>query len=322
MASSLKSTQAASRDDFNAAPKSKPSKKDKQTIRGVSAADGTSKTAGTVETAKATPNKANSATPPLLAADTGAFGVDAYRNGNFSRNTGGDSLINKHVLSDYERGEEAAQMWLKARSTGDALVSSYSRFFLQAVSESESEKYQVVETFTRFYSFFYGKRPSVYRYAGVLLDDQNFRWANDFRFMYDNFFRGTQAAELDATVTLQYSGRAVNGLVLSLSTSQQAMDPKVVQFSMDVLVLDYYNQQFSVDIAELLQRKQAELLQLKEKIQRELSLINKNIPTEQRLAAGQVFAGKKGASSVGRGRGNRPPSNQATPPDGYDKNKK
>jgi hypothetical protein len=315
----VNSAASAQRGSKDKAPSGKLSKKDKQSVRGISSADGKSKSDSNLVQTKATPNKANSAATPKMISDNGAFGVDAYRNGGFRGESGtGDPLIEKYVLSDYESNEEAAQLWLTARGTGDAIVTAYSRFFLQAVQESESEKYQVVETFTHFYSFFYGKRPSVYRYSGVLIDDENFRWANDFRFMYDNFFRGTQAAELDATVTVRYAGRGVNGLVLSLSASQQAMDPKIVQFSMDVLVLDYYNTKFSADIASLLKSKRAELLALKEKIQRELSMINKDIPTEQRLAAGQVFAGKKPASGV-KGKGKKaqnPNSNLADPPSG------
>ncbi len=293
----LAAAKSSSKGSPTVAPAPKNTKKEKQTTRGISASNGTSKQTGAMVTSKATPNPTNTATPPGMTSDLGAFGIDAYRDGGL-KDAGNDPLLQKYTLSDYEYDEDAAEMWLIRNDTNTEIISSYSRFFLQAVQESTAEKYQIVETFTHFYSFFYGTHPSIYRYSGVLIDDPNFRWAHDFRFMYDNFFKGTQASELNAVVTMYYSGKRVSGLLVGMSTSQQAMDPKVVQFSMDLLVLEYETHKFSPDIAALLNKKQRELLDLKAQIQRELSLINQNIPTEQRLAAGQVFSGKKGGSRV------------------------
>src|ERR1019366_7308331 len=79
--------------------------------------------------------------------------------------------------------------------TETKIVNAYSRFFLQGVTEAEQEKYQLVETFTGFYAFFYGKRPPIYRYTGTLLADPIYRWNNDMKFMYENYFRGSRATE-------------------------------------------------------------------------------------------------------------------------------
>lgn len=291
----IKTAQANSRSNPTVAPLPRNDKPTKTDIRALSNTDGISRAVNTLNADRIRLSPTSPATPPSVQSDKGAFGIDAYRDGGFEGPD--DSMVQKYSVSDYESDEEAATIWLVGNDDND-IISAYGRFILQAVNESEAEKYQVVETFTDFYAFFYGKRPSIYRYAGILLDDPNFRWVNEFRFMYDNFFRGTAATELDATCRIQYSGRAVGGMVLGLSLNQQALDPKVVNFTIDVLVLDYTNDVFSADIAQLLVTKQNEVVALKAQIQRELASINKNIPTEQRLSAGQVFAGKKPASSA------------------------
>jgi len=143
---------------------------------------------------------------------------------------------------------------------GATFINAYTRFFLQGVTEAEQEKYQVVETFTGFYTFFYGKRPPIYRYSGLLLSDPNYRWNNDFKYVYENFFRGTSAVEFAAEVIMTYNGRVITGFPLSLTMQQEAANDKGMPFSMDLLVVSH-DVILSSDISDLLQQKQIQLAQ-------------------------------------------------------------
>jgi hypothetical protein len=154
------------------------------------------------------------------------------------------------------------------------LISNYSRFFLENVSEVEQEKYQIVETFTGYYAFFYGKRPPIYRYSGVLLSDSIYRWNNDFKFVYENYFRGTRATELGAEVLIVYDGRQISGFPLGLSMQQDAVNEKGMPFSIDMLVVDHKTLKFSNDIASFLQDQQSRLATTRANLKKYLIQLN------------------------------------------------
>lgn len=198
--------------------------------------------------------------------DPATFGIDGYRNGN-PADPSSEGLNARTLASNDE--EQIASMTLSQPSVNGSkgiLIDAYTRFFLQSVSEPEQEKYQVVETFTGFYAFFFGKRPPIYRYSGVLLSDPNYRWNNDFKYIYENFFRGTSAVELNAEVIITYDGRVVTGFPLSLTMQQDAMNDKGMPFAMDILVVSHDHMSFSIDIDSLLKQKLAQLADLRNKI--------------------------------------------------------
>jgi hypothetical protein len=198
--------------------------------------------------------------------DNTSLSIDTYRKGNPGAT---DETLNPRTLNwdEYDEGENSniAYMTLRVQDNKkQELISVYNRFFLQSVTESEQEKYQVVETFTGFYAFFYGKRPPVYRFSGTLLNDRNYRWNNDFKFVYENFFRGTSSVENGAELLMEYDGRLISGFALSLSMQQDsAPSPKGMPFSMDVLVVNHETLDYSLDIKSLLLKKQRELQQRK-----------------------------------------------------------
>jgi hypothetical protein len=196
--------------------------------------------------------------------------ADTYRNGDITSTN--PELFNPRTLASND-GEQVASMTLAqpvqssqitpgtvnvTSYQGVTFINAYTRFFLQAVTEAEQEKYQIVETFTGFYSFFFGKRPPIYRYSGVLLSDPNYRWNNDFKFVYENFFRGTSAVEFAAEVIMAYNGRVITGFPLSLTMSQEAANDKGMPFSMDLLVVSH-DVILSQDVAAVLAAKQLEL---------------------------------------------------------------
>lgn len=276
------------RDDGNVSPSSAPSKFDKQIIRGIPSSGKDKVVYQTINTQV----RPIGAQPTSTEVDNGTaddFAVDAYRSGG-----GSGEIANPRALDDGE--EQIANMTLAA---GDEnIISAYSRFFLQSVTEGEQEKYQIVETFTSFYAFFYGKRPAVYRYAGLLLNDENFKWNNDFKFVYENYFRGTRAVELQGQVIMQYDGRLVTGFPLSFTMQQEAMNPKGIPFAMDVLVTDHITLNFSKDIAALFEAKTRDLQRIRLESNRNLARMNSNVPSTQYNLARQVTNGDLPANST------------------------
>lgn len=242
--------------------KTQPTNDTKVATRGVEP-DSTVKdeTIPTVQTT-AQPIAGQPTNTPTTEPDPDAFAVDTYRFGN---PVGTDSeTTNPLALSDddynpIQSSTSTISVTAADPSDGTQFISAYSRFFLQSALEAEQEKYQVVETFTGYYAFFFGKRPPIYRYTGLLISDQNYRWNNDFKFMYENYFRGTSVTELNAQVILNYDSRIITGFPLSLTMQQESSNPKGIPFSMDVLVVSHQPVNYSADVNGLIAQKRQEL---------------------------------------------------------------
>lgn len=231
-------------------------------------------------------SKNSQATTPTSQNSAGsgdALDRDAYRFGDPAI-TSPENLSNPRTLSERDFNDTSDLGAISftindptAPGAGTLNISAYSRFFLTSVAEAEQEKFQVVETFTNYYAFFFGKRPPFYRYTGIFLNDQNHQWNNDFKFFYENFFRGTKATELSGSCSMQYDGRLVSGLFIGLSMQQVADVDKGVPFSLDMLVFDHTPLRFSADIKELITRRQQEVVRVAQEIQARIAELNKNI---------------------------------------------
>jgi len=172
------------------------------------------------------------------------------------------------------------------------LIEGYTNFFLQSVSEAEQEKYQVVETFTAYYAFFYGKRPPIYTYSGFLLNDSDNNWMNAFRFMYENYLRGTASAELGAETVISYDKRVVSGFLLNLSINQDAVQDKGVPFSFSVLVITHELVEYGEDFQSFLTSLQEQLASLKDRAAADIATLNKNPDSLQTILKNNVLQGK------------------------------
>jgi hypothetical protein len=237
----------------------------------------------TMKTVRVTPVQTQPTAPPTIGLSAGSLNeIDAYRNG--SARNGDLETLWPRTLGEREV-DQPSYMTLSAVEDGEELIAAYSRFFLQSVSEVEQEKYQVVETFTGYYAFFYGKRPPIYRYSGILLSDQNFAWNNDFKFVYENYFRGTKATEYSAQVLMVCDNRVISGYPLSLSMQQDAMVEKGMPFSMDLLVVDHVPTSFSSDVSALLEAQKQALNERQAQILAAAKAGEKSASTESTLRA-------------------------------------
>jgi hypothetical protein len=221
--------------------------------------------------------------------------TDYYRYGSGDASNG-ESFTQRTLSGEIE---QIASMSLTTQGTSAVdIITGYSRFFLQSVSEAEQEKYQVVETFTGYYAFFYGKRPPIYRYSGVFLSDPNYRWNNDFKFVYENFFRGTSAVELLAEMIISYDGRTVIGFPLSLTMQQEASNSKGVPFTIDLLVVDHQvSDNLSMDVNTMLQNLQNTLAATKAKIKSTQATVSSGVSASV-LTSDNVTNGIIPASSI------------------------
>lgn len=131
--------------------------------------------------------------------------------------------------------------------TGD-LIPAYTKFILESVQESHTERSQIVETFGDFYVFMFGERPPVYNFTGQLVNSKNTNWVTDFMYMYNEFLRGTRCVERNARILLTYGGRQIEGLMLNTSSQTNAAVDGAVSFGFSVVVFErkYYN--FSQDM--------------------------------------------------------------------------
>jgi len=272
-------------------------------------------------------------TPPLTFLSDVPVTPDSYRYGNGgTASISGDNLANPRTLGELDPNaaespgsENIASIFLSTNVPVDLnpnsspqgnVLNAYSQFFLQSVVESQNEKLQVVETFTDYYAFFYGKRPPVYSFRGMLLNDVNYKWTNDLMFFYENFFRGTSSVQLGAQAFISYDGRLVSGFLINLNIQEDSMLQKGATFSFDVLVIDHKQVYFSDDIASLISSTTAYLNRQKARIQAQISQINASVaPGQAALKALQVTNGQLSAVSqdvVGRVTTVTPPS-LATP---------
>jgi hypothetical protein len=243
-----------------------------QQLQGINQTTGT-KTPTTLNQTMVQPVSGQTNDTPDSNPNSLAFNIDSYRNGD--KSSSDPEQYNPLTLASWDT-EKIASLSLRAYSSTSGstnysgnttdIISMYSRFILQGVSEAEQEKYQVVETFTSYYIFFFGKRPPIYRYSGTLLSDPNYRWNNDFKYVYENFFRGTSATEFSAEVIMSYDGRVITGFPVSLVMNQEAANDKGMPFTMDLLVVSHTPMAFSRDIASLLSQAQAQLAALKNAI--------------------------------------------------------
>lgn len=186
--------------------------------------------------------------------------ADFYREGKPGTQPGVQYDIMPRALQDFD--EEPASIRVlgkvtkKSKTEDKDLIPSYTKFILESVQESHSERTQIVETFGDFYAFFFGERPATYVFTGTLINSKNVNWLADFMFMYENFLRGTRCAENNARVFLTYGGRQVEGFILNVTTATNAANHFGVQVSFQVLILDRKFLQLSADFGSVIQNGQ------------------------------------------------------------------
>jgi hypothetical protein len=204
-------------------------------------------------------------------------------------------------LQPRELGEDEdkiARISVRSVKNGKDLVSGYGNFMLQAVSEADQEKYQIVETFTSFYAFFYGRRPPVYNFSGMLINDPKQNWMNTMKYMYDNYFRGTALADLGAEAVISYDKRVVTGYLLGMNIQQDAVSDKGVPFSFSFLVIKHDTVGWSSDFEAFIKKEQESLRIIRNNVKEQISSINSKADGKKMVLALQTLKSKKLTSDI------------------------
>ena len=111
------------------------------------------------------------------------------------------------------------------------------RFLLTGAPIERSENVQILDTFgSEGIAYFFGERPQVRSYTGVLLDTKNAPWKAEFLEVYYSALRGTRLVELGARAYISYQNMLVEGYIIECRVPQMAEQDKSVQFSITMLV--------------------------------------------------------------------------------------
>uniref|UniRef100_A0A7C3WXM8 Uncharacterized protein n=1 Tax=Dictyoglomus turgidum TaxID=513050 RepID=A0A7C3WXM8_9BACT len=123
---------------------------------------------------------------------------------------------------------------------GTGVSERYTNFLVQAVSQSSSEKYQIVPTFGDPFIFFYGTQPRIYQVSGLLMNTFDFRWATEFWYNYNKYLSGTKCAENKAKIFFYCDGQLWEGYLLQCQANRTADNPNLVPFSFAIFVTREY----------------------------------------------------------------------------------
>jgi hypothetical protein len=136
----------------------------------------------------------------------------------------------------------APYTWSGDKNEGNWIgqVRDYSDFILQRVEDQRMEKQQIIETFGDTFVYFFGERPRMITFSGVLMNTDDFNWRAQFWQNYDLFLRGTKLVQMNARCYLSYDTIVIEGYPLSASAADDADNPYTVQFQMQMLVTNYY----------------------------------------------------------------------------------
>ena len=253
----------------------------------------------TKTSATCTPKAGAAPNTPSVPDDT-PLQLDSYRYG--SKSLTADGIQNPRSVGERANDkDDLAYLRLtidpSANSSAKGFaINAYSRFFLQSWQESQQEKVQIVETFSNYYAYFFGKRPVMYRYNGILLNDMNNEWANDLVFYYENYFRGSQATALSGIASITYDGKTVTGFFTGISMSAVAENDKLVTFSLDMLVVDHTTTRYSPDINQLIATRTKQLAAFASSVQSFITNTSKGA-TSTALGAVNRFSKSKVAGN-------------------------
>lgn len=172
----------------------------------------------------------------------------------------------------------------------------YSNFLLQNVAEQRMEKQQILETFGEPYIFFFGERPRMLQFSGVLLNTFDFNWEAEWWENYEYYLRGTRCVENDARVFLSYDETLVSGYIVDSAATKNANERNHVNFQFTMFLTGYYTisalgNGLARSITDIERAKKASLSNSD-------SIGEFNVQAPQQLVPGQVVTGSIVANAV------------------------
>lgn len=139
-----------------------------------------------------------------------------------------------HLTSSSAKVEKAGESMTGA-------VAEYSDFILQRIDDQRVEKQQIIETFGEPFVYFFGERPRMVSFSGLLMNTEDFNWRAQFWDNYEKHLRGTKLVEVNARCYLVYDTILIEGYPLTATASDMAELPHQIPFQMQMFVTAYYD---------------------------------------------------------------------------------
>jgi hypothetical protein len=113
----------------------------------------------------------------------------------------------------------------------------YIDFLLQRAQESFQEKFQAVELQGDNYtSYFFGQKPPIFQYSGILLNTLQNDWRKAMTLAYLHLLRGTKLAQRKIVMAIAYDEMVVVGSMINLSQVFTSDRQIASDFSFSILV--------------------------------------------------------------------------------------
>ena len=145
-----------------------------------------------------------------------------------------DTYATIHVLSSTQH-----HIPLIDSSAEDGFGYSYTNMLIMNMSESRAEKNQIVETFGEDYIFFFGERPRMITFSGIVLNTLDFNWKSEFWANYEKTFRGTRLLENDARMYITIDDIIVEGYMMQAQQVGTAQSPYHLPITFQFFVTNY-----------------------------------------------------------------------------------
>ena len=135
-------------------------------------------------------------------------------------------------------------------SSTSGMATYTNNFLITDIQEPREEKFQLLETFGQDFIFFFGQRPRIATFAGILINSRSHQWRKEWWLNYDQFLRGTKLVENKARLFLSVDDRRLGGYLLSCTATETAAEPRLVRFQFQMLVTDDADTTAGTDEAE------------------------------------------------------------------------
>lgn len=121
----------------------------------------------------------------------------------------------------------------------DGIGFNYANILLVSMAESRAEKSQIVETFGEDYIFFFGERPRIIQFNGIVLNTNDFNWKSEFWANYEKTFRGTRLLEKDARMYITIDDIVIEGYMMQAQQVGSADNPYHLPITFQFFVTNY-----------------------------------------------------------------------------------
>lgn len=122
-------------------------------------------------------------------------------------------------------------------TSGNDYYGVFNNFSVTGMTESHDQITKVHMNFSaRWNVFFFGNTPNTVQIRGVFLDTQEYPYYQEFMVAYEKYLCGRKCVENMMQTKLMISGQLIDGYLLSVNVTHNAMTPSLKEFTMTVLV--------------------------------------------------------------------------------------